>query len=161
MLWRGGSQQSHRGLEDRTPWSSRRTRGHPDRRPRTVSAFHRATLTATVRVNATELASPTPSRGRWVLRIGSTRACSMTRVTRRPLVVRGLHDARDWPLVRIHVIQPVIGADRVRMGRCAGANARTRTRHVRRPRPASHLSSESGAGASTHEGRYKNRSRHC
>jgi hypothetical protein len=85
----------------------------------------------------------------------------MTGVTRCPLGVRGLHEHRDGPLLRIHVVQPVIGADRVRMRRCAGANARTRTRHVRRPRRASHLSSESGGETSTHEDRRKNRGRHC
>jgi hypothetical protein len=63
----------------------------------------------------------------------SPRAGSVARVARTPLVVRCLDDVVYLPLGRVHVVQPVVGADRLRVGRCPGAHARTRTRHPRVP----------------------------
>jgi hypothetical protein len=65
------------------------------------------------------------SRAGRVLRVGPTRARAMTGVARRSLGVRGLHDDGDRSLIGVHVIQPVVGTDRVRVGRCARADART------------------------------------
>jgi hypothetical protein len=99
------------------------------------------------------------SRSRWVLRVGSARAGSMARLTRRPLGVGSLNDVVDRPLGRVHVVQPVVGADRLGVCGCPGANPRTRKRNARRARRASHLASESGAGTSTYKDDCEKRSR--
>ena len=84
-------QQDHLGRETE-PVEPRR---HPHRRPRTASALHRATLTATVRsVNATEPArSPEADRDR------PTRLLRICRVPLRSVIGRGARSRSQGPRV--------------------------------------------------------------
>src|SRR5215211_4568617 len=86
---------------------------------------------------------------RRVLGVGSARAGSVARVPGRPLVMGSLNDAVDWALLWVEIIQPVVGAYRVRVCRCPGAVLRTGKRNARRTRRARHLTSGSGTCACT------------
>jgi len=86
-------------------------------------------------------------RARRVLGVGSARAGSMARFPRRSLVMGILHDAVDRALLRIEIVQPVVGADRVRVFGCPGAVLRTGERNARSARRASHLTGGSGTCA--------------
>jgi len=98
-------------------------------------------------------------RSRRVLRVGSTRAGSVARIPRRPLVMGRLNDAVDRTLLRIHVIQSVVGADRVGVCRCPGAVARTGKSNARSARRTLYLTSESHTGTQAQdEGGYRDRS---
>ena len=69
-----------------------------------------------------------------------------------------LNDAVDRTLGRIHVIQSVVGADRVGVCRCPGAVARTRERNARSARTALYLTSKSRASTQGQdEGGYRDR----
>jgi hypothetical protein len=76
-------------------------------------------------------------------------------VTRGPLVGRRLHDAADWTLSRVHVVQPVVRADRLGVRGRPCANPRTRPGYARRARLACHLASKGAAGTSSHKGHCK------
>src|SRR5215216_4456599 len=76
-----------------------------------------------------------------VPRVGPARAGSVARVPRRPLVMGSLNDELDLALGRVHVVQPVEGADRVGVRGCPGADPRTGERYARSARRASHLAS--------------------
>jgi hypothetical protein len=56
----------------------------------------------------------------------------------------GLNEAGDWTLGRIHVVEPVVGADRLGMCRGPGAVARTGKSNAWSARRALYLTSESG-----------------
>jgi hypothetical protein len=60
-----------------------------------------------------------------------------------------LNEAVDLTLVRVHVIQPVVGADRVGVFGCPGPISRTGTRNARSARRALYLTSESGTSTQT------------
>src|SRR5215216_4919863 len=102
---------------------------------------------------------PALLRARWVLGVGPARAGSVARVPGRPLVMGCLHDAVDWALRRVEVIQPVVSADRVRVFGCPGADLRTGKRIARSARRASHLTSGSGTCTCTRKGYSARRSR--
>src|SRR5437764_14837365 len=88
-------------------------------------------------------------RSRRVLRVGSAGAGSVTGVPGRPLGVRCLHDGVDRPLGGVHVIQPVVGADRVGVRGRAGAHPRTGKRNAGSARTTSDLAGESRRSGQT------------
>jgi hypothetical protein len=88
------------------------------------------------------------------LEVGAARAGSVTCLARRPLGVRGLNDAVEWPL--IHVIQAVECANRVGIRERSGLPAGCRARHTRRPRRTSDFTCESGPPAQACEGKRAN-----
>ena len=88
------------------------------------------------------------------LEVGSACAGSVTCLARRPLGVRGLNDAVEWPL--IHVIQAVEGANRIGIRERSGLPAGCRARHTRRPRRTSDFTCESGPTAQACEGKRTN-----
>jgi hypothetical protein len=55
-----------------------------------------------------------------------------------------LNDAVDWTLVRVEIVQSVVGADRVGVCGRPGAFARTGKRNTRSARRARYLTSGSG-----------------
>src|SRR5262249_59696903 len=67
------------------------------------------------------------------------------------LVVRGLNDRIDRTLAWIHVVEPVVGADRLCVCGCSGALARTRKRDAWSARRTLHFSRQGGAGACTYD----------
>lgn len=62
-----------------------------------------------------------------------------------------LDEAIDWALTGIHVVQPVVGANRLRVRGRPGANPRTRKRDSRSARRASYLACEGGASPQASE----------
>jgi len=78
------------------------------------------------------------------LEVRAASARSVARVTRRPLVVGVLGDLVDWPLVGVHVVQPVEGTDRVGVFERSGLVARPRERLIRRSRRTGYLASQRG-----------------
>jgi hypothetical protein len=95
---------------------------------------------------------------RLVLRVGPARAGSVARIARRPLGMGRLNDAADRTLVRVHVIQSVVGTDRLGVCGRPGAVARTGKRNVRSARGALYLTSESRACTYTGNGDRAHRS---
>jgi hypothetical protein len=73
--------------------------------------------------------------------------------------MRSLNDAVDLTLVRVHVIQSVVGADRVGVCGCPGAFSRTGISNARIARRALYLTSESAASTQTRDKGCTNRSR--
>src|SRR5262245_52877834 len=67
------------------------------------------------------------------------------------LIVRGLNDRIDRTLAWVHVVEPVVGADRLCVCGCSGALARTRKRDAWSARRALHFSGQGGAGACTYD----------
>jgi hypothetical protein len=90
-------------------------------------------------------------RSGWVLRVGSARARTVARIARGPLIMGSLDEAVDWTLFRVHVIQPVVGADRVGVRRSPGANPRTGKLLARYARTTGHLTSRSDTRPCNHE----------
>jgi hypothetical protein len=60
-----------------------------------------------------------------------------------------LDDAVDLTLVRVHVIQPVVGADRLGVFGCPSAISRTGISNARSARRALYLTSKSATGTQT------------
>ncbi len=98
-------------------------------------------------------------RTRRVLRVGSARAGSVARLPRRPLVMGSLKEAFDLTLGRVHVIQSVVGADRVGVFGCPGAVTRTGKRITWSAWRALYLTSEGGTCTCTRKGDCARRSR--
>src|SRR5712691_2598621 len=88
-------------------------------------------------------------RTRRVLRDGSARAGSVAGFPRGPLVMGSLNDEVDLTLVRVHVIQSVVGTDRVGVCGCPGAVARTGISNAWSAWRALYLTSESGTSTQT------------
>jgi hypothetical protein len=63
--------------------------------------------------------------------------------------VGGLNEAGDRTLGRVHVVEPVVGADRLSVCGGPGAVARAGKSNARSARRALYLTSESGTGAQT------------
>jgi hypothetical protein len=103
------------------------------------------------------LAAVLPTRR--VLRVGSACAGSVTRVPRRSLVMGGLNDAVDRTLVRVEIIQPVVGADRVGVCGRPGTVARTGKSHAWSARRPLNLTSGSGTRTETRNSDCARRSR--
>jgi hypothetical protein len=70
-----------------------------------------------------------------------------------------LNEAVDWTLARVHVIQSVVGADRVGVCGCPGLFARTGKSNARSARRALYLTSESGTDTPNREDGCTKRSR--
>ena len=87
-----------------------------------------------------------------ILRVRSPCARSVARVAGGPLIMRRLNDAVDLPLFRIHVVQPVVRANRLGVRGCSGANPRTRKFFPRSAGWAGDLASERGGSAESSKG---------
>ena len=70
-----------------------------------------------------------------------------------------LNEAVDRALLRIHVVQSVVGADRVGVCGCSGAVARTGKSNARSARRPLYLTSESGTCTCNRNGDCARRSR--
>src|SRR5436190_9814417 len=130
-----------RGAVDRGQWRPelvRRRRGKqagPGQMPRP------ARLAACLR----ELRVGSATAGRGARHTGALRASA--RFARSSLVMWGLNDRVDGPLVGVHVVEPVVSADRLGVCRCSGAVPRTGERHTGSAWRPLHLPSERGSRA--------------
>ena len=84
---------------------------------------------------------------------------SVAPLPRRPLGVGSLTMTAIGPCAGLHVIQSVVGANRVGVCRCPSALPRTGKRNARSARRALHLTSESGASTQTRNNNNADRAR--
>jgi len=75
--------------------------------------------------------------------------CVSAGLARNSLIMGSLDDAVDLPLARVHVVQPVVGTDRVGVRWCRGAVARAGKRHTWSPRRPLHLTRKGSTCAQT------------